>query len=476
LFDLKVPDTTPEFDQISIQFSPFDWMEPIPMWKLGEDHWVYILFSPLTKQDAFHYRYCRNDQCGRADDQETPGYNHPGREVEIPEGNQTITINDTVDSWFWLNPEVTNEESGEQNIILRSEGFITGVELQTYYHPSITPRYPVMYKEIDSLGTNWVFLSPTWTFTWQNPPLLESVSGLDQSWNDLSRSDNLAQSFGMQVGYYPQVNFPSDANDWWENSTLDFPWWQVWFERYRSFIFSFADKAQIDGAQGLVIGGDWISPALPGGKLPDGTPSGVPADAEQRWRDIIAQVRTRFDGQLFWALPAGGERLNPPPFIEDLDHVYLLWSLPLASSADYSASSLRKSISAYLDDEVFLLNISLEMPITIAAAYPSAVGSLQGCIPQDSAGENIACFNPRQLEPPFPELATTQHDLAGQSAAYSALLAEINTRDWLDGFVSRGYYAPAALQDKSASVHGKPAQFILESWFPALIPAPPTGE
>lgn len=476
LFDLKVPDTTPDFDQISIQFSPFDWMEPIPMWKLGEDHWVYMLFSPLTEQDAFHYRYCRNDQCGRADDQSTPGYNHPGRDVEIPEGNQTITIDDTVDSWFWLNPEITNEESGEQNIIPRSEGFIAGVELQTYYHPSLTPRYPVMYKEIDSMGANWVFLSPTWTFTWQNPPLLESVAGRDQSWNDISRSESLAETFGMQVAYFPQVNFPSQTDDWWENSTLDFPWWQVWFERYQSFIFSFADKAQFDGAQGLVLGGDWITPALPGGKLPDGTPSGVPADAEQRWRDIIAQVRTRFDGQLFWALPAGADRINTPPFIEDLDQVYLLWSLPLASDADYSAASLRKSISDYLDEEIFLLNISLEMPITIAAAYPSAAGSLQGCISDGTSGENSVCINPRLLEPPFPDLATTQNDLTGQSAAYSAFLEEINTRDWLDGFVSRGYYAPAALQDKSASVNGKPAQIILGRWFPALNPPPATSD
>ena len=51
-------------DKVSIQFNPFGWTEPIPMWKLGEDHWVYLLISPITNLENFVYRYCRNDQCG----------------------------------------------------------------------------------------------------------------------------------------------------------------------------------------------------------------------------------------------------------------------------------------------------------------------------------------------------------------------------------------------------------------------------
>jgi hypothetical protein len=35
--------------------------------------------------------------------------------------------------------------------------------------------------------------------------------------------------------------------------------------------------------------------------------------------------------------------------------------------------------------------------------------------------------------------------------------------------VSRGYYPPAALRDKSASVHGKPAADILWYWFPRML-------
>jgi len=473
LFDLTVPESTPDFDYASIQFSPFGWMEPIPMWKLGDNHWVYMLFSPLTEQEEFNYRYCRNDQCGRADDQLTPGYSNPGRAVEISEGNQTITQTDTVDAWHWLEQVDPENETGSQNINPRSADFIAGVELQTYYHPSLTPRLPVTYREIESLHANWAFLSPTWTFTHQNPPVLGPVSGSDQSWMDLSRSSESAKSFGLQVAYHPQANFPMEMDDWWTTSTRDFAWWQVWFERYSNFIFSFADKAQLEGANGLVIGGDWIDPALPAGILADGSPSGVPADAERRWREIIAGVRERYDGTLFWALPAGSDRINYPPFIEKLDHIYLLWSIPLTQNSEYSQEELIKTAADYLDEEVFLLDVSLEMPINIAAAYSSAAGGLQGCISAAADADPSACSNPSLLEPPHPDDPDIHHDLSGQSSAYSALLYAINDRDWIDGFTSRGFYSPARLEDKSNSIHGKPTQDVLGDWYLHLLPESP---
>ena len=315
------------------------------------------------------------------------------------------------------------------------------------------------------MQANWIYLSPTWTYTRQNPPVLESVSGKDQSWTDLSRASDIAKSYGFRAAYHPNPNFLTDMHEWWISSTLDFAWWQVWFERYSNFILSFADKAQMDGASGLVLGGEWVSPALPGGLLPDGSPSGVPADAEQRWGDIVAEVRNRFDGTLFWALPATNGPINTPPFIEDLDHVYLLWSRPLGQDPDDTQTELQAAAA------VFLLDISLEMPITIAAAYPSAEGGLQGCILAASGEDQTSCTNPRLLEPPYADNPSIQLNLGQQTAAYSAMLQVINERDWIDGFVSRGFYPPAQLQDKSASIYGKPAQEILSSWYSKLIPS-----
>jgi hypothetical protein len=429
-----------------------------------------MLYNPITNIEQFGYRYCRNDQCGRADDSFTAGNSTTGRTVTISGGTQTVE--DTIESWYWMQPDDSSRLFEFPEVKPRGESFITGIQFQPYYHPSFTPRLPITYSEIDNMQANWVFLSPTWTFTRQNPPILEFVTGKDQYWADLSYATEKAQAFDLKVGYNPTPNFSNDMEDWWSNSQRDFPWWQVWFERYRNFILTFADKAQQDGAKGLVLGGDWVSPALPEGVLSDGSRSGVPADAEKRWREIISEVKVRFQGQLYWALPAAKSGINPPPFIEDLDHIYLLWSLPLRSQTEATDQQLRATAAEYLDSEVFLLKISLEMPVTIAAAYPSADGSLDDCILISNEVEETSCYNPKYLEPPFPDNPAINLDLDEQYSAYQALLISISEREWIDGFVSRGFYPPAELRDKSASIYGKPVQSKLSEWYSRFIPQP----
>ena len=463
LFDLNVPPSTPKYDFVSIQFNPFGWTEPIPMWKLGDNHWVYMLYSPITSQENFTYRYCRNDQCGRADDEATPGDDSAGRSLSISEGMQSI--NDTVDAWFWFKPESSEYSSQFTNTSPKSQEFITGVEMQTYFHPSLTPLSPVTMREIASLDSRWVFLTPSWTYTRQNPPVLEPVTGQDPTWSDVSTIAEKAHSFELDVALNPAPRFPAEMSSWWSSSERDFAWWTVWFERYQNFILHFADLAQTEDIEGLVIGGDWVSPALPGGKLPDGEPSGVPADAETRWRDLIAEVREHYDGTLFWGLPSTANGIDPPVFIEDLDHVYLLWSLPLSDQPEASIEQLRDTAFQYLDSQVFPLQLALEMPFTLAAAYPSAEGGLQGCLSiTDEDGES-SCLDFEYLEPPYPDPPYVTLNLDTQLQAYRALLMALDEHDWLDGFVARGYYPPAELSDKSTSFHGKPAQAILRDWF-----------
>lgn len=463
LFDLDVPQSTPEFDFVSIQFNPFGWTEPIPMWKLGDNHWVYMLYSPITNQENFAYRYCRNDQCGRADDAATPGNESAGRALSISEGMQSFE--DTVDAWFWFNPAPSEISSQISDSSPKSKEFITGVELQTYFHPSLPPRSLVTMREIASLDSRWVFLTPSWTFTRQNPPVLEPVTGQDPTWSDVREIAGKAHSFELDVALNPKPRFPAATDSWWSSSERDFAWWNVWFERYQRFILHFADLAQTEGIEGLVIGGEWVSPALPGGQLPDGEPSGVPADSEERWRKLIAEVREHYDGTLFWALPSAPNGIDPPVFIEDLDHVYLLWSLPLSDQPEASVQQLRDAAFQYLDNQVFPVQLTLEMPFTLAAAYPSAEGALQGCISIiDEDGES-SCLNFEFLEPPYPDTSYVTLNLDAQLQAYRALLMALDEHDWLDGFVARGYYPPAELSDKSTSLHGKPAQSILHGWF-----------
>jgi len=74
-----------------------------------------------------------------------------------------------------------------------------------------------------------------------------------------------------------------------------------------------------------------------------------------------------------------------------------------------------------------------------------------------------------RLNRPNADLTTVNLDIQQQVDIYDAMFNAINARSWVSGFVSRGYYAPVALQDKSASIHGKPASDSLWSWFPRLL-------
>lgn len=467
LFDLEVPDDTPTNDNVSIQFNPYGWTEPIPMWFLEQNHWVYVLYSPLNIFDKFGYRYCRNDQCGSVDDVQTVGNDSFGRTIENVEGPQTKK--DSVDSWYWLDEVTDSQAIPTPEVNPRGENFIAGIEFQNSYHPSWTPRMPVTLQEIETTGSNWVIFSPSWTYTRQSPPILEQVPGIDPFWSDLTDTSNRAQAFGLNVALFPSPHFQLDADEWWAGASRDFSWWLVWFEYYRTFAIHHADLAQQSGAKALVLGGEWIDPALPGGHLSDGSASGVPADADERWRDLLNEVRQHFNGTIIWALPFKGKINNPPPFLDAVDQIYLLWSAPLSSQTDASEADMQHEADRLMDEQVKPLYDATGIPIIIGASYPSAEGATTGCLPDPTATVEARCLNTNMLSRPMADIPTISLDLGEQTNAYVALLSAINERDWVSGFTSRGYYPPAALEDKSTSVHGKPAEQVLSYWFKGLL-------
>jgi hypothetical protein len=465
-FDVSVPSNTPPGDTVSIQFNPlFGWAEPLPMWRLGENRWVYVLNSPLEAIETLRYRVCRNDQCSAADDAATAGPFSSGYEVKTGAEPQKVDVN--VSNWAWLDPQVQLAPPPAVEIVPRNPGFIAGVELQSRFHPSLTPLAGAVMDQVRQHGNGWAVLVPTWTYTRNSPPILEIVAGQDGFWSDQTRLISTARERDLDVAIFPQPNFSQPAGAWWQAGTRDFAWWLVWFEQYRNFTLHHADMAARSDAQALVIGGDWLDPALPGGRLADGSPSGVPADAEARWREIIDLVRQRYDGQIWWALPFSQVVAGTPPFLDAVDGIYVLFNEPLSSRTDPSQPELEAEAARLLDTAVLPLKMRLNKPVILAPAYASIDGGATGCAPSPQGG----CLPMDALEQPNPDYPAIPLDLQEQVDIYNALLAVVNGRSWVDGFIARGYYPPAVLQEKSASVNGKPVQSILEYYFPRM-----TGE
>jgi hypothetical protein len=467
LFQVNIPQSTPATDFVSIQFNPYGWTEPMPMWSLGNDSWAYVLYSPLDLFQRIGYRYCRDDQCGSADDSATPGGTSYGRILEITPGPKTIQ--DQVTSWNWYQEDLAPATVAATSIQTRGSNFFAGVELQPAYDPSWTPSQSRTFQDIQNLGANWVVLTPTWTYTRRVQPILEPVAGSDPLIADVTAEIEQAQAHHLQVALFPTPQFMSDEAEWWTTSPRDFAWWVTWFDRYRNFILNFADLAQKQGINALILGGDWIDPALPGGVLTNGQPSGVPGDADGRWHSLLQEVRAHYQGALYWARPLTNDLNNVPDFANDLDGVYLLWSARLSDRNDAQEPELQATVSRLMDEVIKPFQDKLAKPVVIAAAYPSADGGITGCLP-DPLSDNInGCLNFAQLSRPNPDIPSISLDLVEQTEVYNALLAAINERDFIYGFVTRGYYPPAVLHDKSISIHGKPAGNVLWYWYPRLL-------
>lgn len=462
LFQVTVPPSTPVGDIIYIQFNPYGWTEPVPMWPLGDNRWAYKLYGPFNVLSSFGYRYCRNGQCGSADDVVTAGDATRGRPVSTSLTPQDIL--DTVSGWIWMQTEPG--EVVAAGVKARSSGFIAGVEMQADFHPGWPTFMPQALQNVQALGANWVVLTPTWTYSGANPLVFAPQPGQNILWNDSYRAVTQARALNLNVAIFPLPRFPASADDWWIAAPRDALWWQTWFDHYRAFAVHHADLASKSGAQALILGGEWLAPALPGGALADGSPSNQPTDIEARWSRVLSEVRQHFNGALLWALPYSEANVQTPvSFLKETDGVYLLLSASLSDQPNPSSADLLAAAGALLDNGVAPLQSLIGKPVILAVGYPSAAGAASGCISDGGSG----CLALSDLSRPNPDIPSLGLDLEIQADIYEAMLSAVNERPWVSGVVSRGYYPPVALQDKSASVHGKPAADVLWYWFPRML-------
>ena len=463
LFEVTVPADTLVSNSVYIQFNSFGWTPPIPMWSKGNNQWAYRLSGPLNIPGSFTYRYCRNARCGAADDAQTAGMNAHGRFVTsslVPQD-----IQDTVDQWMW---PLTAASSAiiATDIPSRGPSFFAGVEYQSDYQPNDLQFNPPALQNVQAIGANWVVLTPSWTYSLIDPLQFSSLPGKDALWSDTMNMVSQARAINLNVALFPQARFSSTADDFWASAPRDAGWWDDWFNHYRAFAVNYADLASQNGAQALVLGGDWIAPALPAGTLADGTPSGVPADADARWQSILAEVRQHFQGTVMFALPYTTRDLSAPlNVLSSVDAVYLLWFARLSDSPTPDKTELLDEIGRLLDENVAPVQQAINKPFIIALSYPSSTHSATGCIPDGSGG----CYDWTALNRPKDDLTTVDLDIQQQADIYDAMFNAINARPWVNGLVSRGYFMPVVLQDKSASVHGKPAADLLWYWFPRLL-------
>jgi hypothetical protein len=457
-FLVKAPENTPTGESISLQINKDGWSNPIPMWSLGNNQWLYVLYNPNLSMDKASYRYCRNDQCGIADDIATTGKAPLG----LPVAQRLASPDkwDVVQSWAWWPQQNEQTQIVGYEVTSRGSEFFAGVEISQNEQPSWKPYLNSAFQDIQSLGANWVVMTPSMSYTLINPPILESVPGEDPLWSDTLQASQWAQNNNLKVAFFPIAKFKMPGEIWWQQAHRDTDWWQNWFDRYQVFLLHQADLATQCGAEMLILGDTGILPSLSNYLMIDGSPSGLQNKVNERWEQMIIKVRDRYKGKLAWALSYPNGVQNPPSQISNFDLVYILFSPKLDNPSDDYVMSISKT----LDEDIFPIYQSINKPLILGIQYPSIDTAPNGC---EIKLNN--CWITDNSEDQSVEIGAYRTNLSIQLDIYTAILYSINQRPWISGIISRGYYSPAALMDPTSSVHGKPAASALWYWYPRFL-------
>jgi len=459
-FSLEAAAGTSQGEVVSIQFNPYGWTEPIPMWQLGDNRWIYILYTPMDADILGNasYRYCKNDQCGIMDDALTSGQDADGKPFK-PSAEAQI-MKDVVNQWSWSTDDRSSITVPSDPITPKAKEFVTGVELLPGYHPSWQAYIGSAFANIRELNANWVILSPTWHLTSDNPPVLAQIQGVDASWYDLSLMGLQAKNQGLKIAVFPTTAYYQPSQIWWKTSSRDAGWWQSWFDRYETFILNHADFANQSGAEALILGDEAITPALPGAQLISGSPSDAPPDAQQRWIGLIEKIRARYSGKIIWRITYPATEQAIPTFLTEVDEIYVVLNGALTDQSEPDAEMIRSQVTQILDSEIKDLHEKYSKPVILGIAYPSASGAATGCIKNGDTCLPMTIFNQGGLE-----LPTVSRNLNEQAVIYNGILNAVSQNEWLSGVIATGYFPVVAVQDKSKSIRGKPAGDVVWFWF-----------
>jgi hypothetical protein len=446
-----------------VQFNPYTWFEPIPMWPQDSDQWFYVLHSPLDFSGTIGYRYCRNCQCGSADDIETAGSDAMGRPLTPSRDGQQIF--DEVSEWWWINDDVP-ATTIIAPVIDKRRDMEVGVELLPNYQPNQEALLGSMLDKIADLGSNALVLTPSWRLEENNPtPVITFDPAHEGFADDLERKIVEVKSRDLKVSLRPTLSTHNgNLQQWWLSANRDSAWWDVWFEEYRSFIITYAKLAEQYEVHRLILSGDETLPSLPGGLISEGVPSEVPMDAEYRWMELVTDIREEFSGVLAFQIELTDELQAIPNLVVAFDEVYVYWHAPIAASPEASPEEMQSAVSSLLDNTLLADPALSNVPIYLSVEYLSIENSATACAKApDETCRNPAEFNQGEIVDPDLKV-----DLAAQAQSLNALLLEAAIRTEIKGIYIRGYNPSVVLHDKSASIYGKPGRDVVWYWYSRL--------
>lgn len=430
----QAPEGTPPEDNVSIQFFTNHAHQPIPMWPMNDNQWMFLFFGS-SSLGTVTYRFARNDQTELSVDPVSSA--DPYRVEYVSDAPQSIQI----ESWTSWDNKI---EFPTQNNTAPSSRLI-GVELMPGYKAGFLSRYRQVPRELEKFGVNWLILTPTWKLVErQGLPFLEFDINNSALLTELAEIVSLAKSHGFTVALYPQITFPvSSPINWWNNSEKNLIWWQQWYAEYERFVMNYSQFANVNGVDQLILGGSGVEASLPGAIKTSGTNFGTPKTAEQIWSDLLDKVNTYYTGQLLFGIPADDRNLQTFSFFDKVDGFYLTLSDQGLQPYNYD----QYTVGAYLDGAVYAFYDTLDLPIFFGLNSASLTSSRMDS--DTATGVLISPYNS--------QYGDGNVDLALQDYFYQIYPSALAERDWVSGISSRGFFPVLQITDFSSSIYGKPA-------------------
>jgi hypothetical protein len=176
----------------------------------------------------------------------------------------------------------------------------------------------------------------------------------------------------------------------------------------------------------------------------------------------MAELRSHYSGDILFALPADTQFTDPPLFLDKMDGLYAIVNRP-----EQYLEDLTGGLTQLLDGRLQKLAGVYKIPVVMGIHFPA----ISRVSPDLSPSFEYPCSG----EYGSPWLALTgTYPVDGQAQVnyYSVLLILINEREWINGFVSQGFYPVVETYDYSSSVLGKPAAQLIQYWNQSIFSTP----
>lgn len=303
---------------------------------------------------------------------------------------------------------------------------INGVALTPHFEDAARGLdFDRMVDEIAALGASHVSIVVQWSQRDVRATSIAPHPTESQPDAVIRRLMRRARAKGLEVMVFPILWVEQRALGEWRGTLKpqDEP---AWWRAYRRFILHYADLAAAEGASVFSVGSELAS-------LESRT---------ERWRALIADVRSRFGGRVLYS--ANWDHYAEVTFWDQVDLIGLTGYYRLTESKTPTGAELNLAWAAVRDTLVRWQATHAKPLVFTELGYPSSDGAARS---------------------PWDYTTGAPVDLEEQRLCYEAFYAAWIREPALGGVVFWNWWGPGGPKDGYYTPRGKPAEEVIRRWF-----------